>query len=351
MGRVASTKRVVHRRPIHRSNRKPKPPAAAIIVRPPSPKPWMISSEELTIIKNAICKGATDAELEYCLAVARRHELDPFKQQIWFVPRRDRDAQQTDGARGSKIWVPVVGINGLLHVAARDHRDFGSYSEPEYGPMITVKWKWNGEGRERDLKVPEWSRIEARKKGCEYPTVAKIWWEEIYPNIDYAPLVRQMPRLMLAKCAKANATRTAYPSTGGLLIQEETYGKEFTQFTPEGRLVTEATNPALDRYKEKEKQEIEKLTPEQREVVERRMREAEEKKKGQPAAQPQQTIDIAPVLLYEAVGESFKVSGPSALFEKLGFRPEKTSVVMSPEQLGKALSVCEQRTIPIRAKE
>jgi hypothetical protein len=126
----------------------------------------------------------------------------------------------------------------------RDHKDFGSYSEPEYGPMIDVQWK-DRNGRIQKFHAPEWARIKAFKKGIAEPTIAKVWWEEIYPDVDRAPLVRRMPRLMLAKCAKAQATRTSYPATGGLLIQEETYSREFQQITPAGRIYRETTENQL----------------------------------------------------------------------------------------------------------
>jgi hypothetical protein len=218
-------------RPVKRN-----PPAAMVVSAPP-PKPWLLSQDEVTILKNAICRGASDQEMQYCLAVARRYELDPFQQQVWFIPRWDSQAEQTDGKKGARVYVPVVGINGMLHIAARDHADFGTYSEPEYGPMISVTWK-DRTGKAQTFKAPEWARIECHKKGLAQPTVAKVFWEEIYPNVDHSPLVRQMPRLMLAKCAKAQATRTAYPKTGGLLIPEETHSREFTDITPGGRLIS-----------------------------------------------------------------------------------------------------------------
>ena len=104
----------------------------AIVVRAPAPKPWLLQQDEIDLYKKVVCKGATDEEFKFCLTVARRYELDPFQQQIWFVPRRE-------GESGEKQYVPVVGINGLQHVAARDHADYGSVSEPEYGPMMEVK--------------------------------------------------------------------------------------------------------------------------------------------------------------------------------------------------------------------
>jgi hypothetical protein len=324
--------------------RKPIPsrraPTQAIVVRAPAEKPWLLQPEEITLIKNVVCKGASDVELQYCLTVARRYKLDPFQGQIWFVPRWDSEAQRTDGRTGTKVFVPVVGINGMLHIAARDHRDFGSYSQPEYGPMITVEYQKLGQGPKLKLQVPEWARVSTKKKGCTDATVGEVWWEEIYKNIDFAPTVRQMPRLMLAKCARAQATRTAYPSTGGLLIPEETHGPEFENITPGGRLITpaEPVNPALEKYLEREKEQISKLTPAQREVVERKMSEAEEAKK---------TLGYR----YYQESETYRIGGPAQLIHdnmellKELWSPVAKSFVANASQLGKLISQFEQRGV------
>jgi len=212
---------------------------AIVRVAVPATRPWELKSEEVELVKNTVCKGATDAELAFCLATARRYKLDPFRGQIWFVPRRD------GAAPSGKRWIPIVGINGLLHLAARDHRDFGTNDEPQFGPNHTVKYRKNGEGPEHELEAPEWARITIWKKRHDHPAVATVYWDEIYQNIDYSPLVRQMPKLMLAKCALAQAIRRAYPATDGLYIREEFQDRP--QFTSEGRAIeyTEA-QPALE---------------------------------------------------------------------------------------------------------
>jgi len=66
--------------------------------------------------------------------------------------------------------VPMVGIDGLQHVAARDHVDYGTFSEPEYGPMIEVQWQYKGSGPYKKLQVPEW-RGSSLQEGCAEPTV------------------------------------------------------------------------------------------------------------------------------------------------------------------------------------
>lgn len=249
------------RKPLRRQQKKAaivKKPQTEMVVRAPNRQPWLLSPTEVTLLKNSVCKGASDAEMEFCLAVARRYELDPFKKQIHFVPRWDKQAEASDGERGSRVWIPIVGIDGLQHIAARDHKDYGSFSEPEYGPMIAVDYQWNGKGPTKQIQAPEWARVEAWKKGDTRATVGKVWWKEIYPNVNFSPTVREKPRLMLAKCARAQAIRASYPSTGGLLIEEETHTREFENFTPAGRLISDAP-PAEQRFLDREKEQMDMI--------------------------------------------------------------------------------------------
>ena len=212
--------------------RKPKEPAA-IIIPAPTKKPWELSEAEVDLVRNHIAKGASNEELTFCLGVARRYKLDPFRGQIWFVNRRDKNLDKKDPVTKKWVtgyrWIPIVGINGLLHIAARDHKkQFGSISKITYGPMIEVEWNdWQwvdgvsvNKGKHK-IKVPEYAEVNVYKRGDPLPTVGQVFWEEIYPNVDKAPLVRQMPRLMLGKCATAQAVRKAYPATDGLYVQEE----------------------------------------------------------------------------------------------------------------------------------
>jgi len=296
----------------------------AIVLRVPTPpdKPWQISQDEVAILKNAICKGATDEELKFCLAVARRHKLDPFRGQIWFVRRRDATAQ------GGYRWIPIVGIGGMLHIAARDHKDFGSSDAPKFGPMHEVKWSYfQTSGK---IQAPEWAEVTLWKKGLEHPVVATVWWDEIYPDVGAAPLVRQMPRLMLGKCALAQAIRRAYPATDGLYIKEEFQGRE--QFTETGREIV-FNEPAqleeghvdpnwqafLNRLtpeeREREMAAVAKQTPEQREVL--------ESKKAKLAAQVQSPESAAaPGSGQESRQQAPQVEHATPAEGKQGTKPE-----------------------------
>ena len=208
---------------------------AVVRVAPVPDRPWEVNDEQMTILKNSVAKGASDAELQFCLTVAKRYKLDPFKQgQIWFIKRWDKNADNGHGGTGAYIWTPQVGIYGMAHIAGRDHKDYGSISLPEYGPTIEVEV----EGKK--LKGPAWARVKAFKKGIAEPSYGEAWLEEYCPKRWENTLFwRTMPRRMLAKCAKAQALREAYPDLGGLYIPEEC-ARINEDFTPSGRQITDA---------------------------------------------------------------------------------------------------------------
>jgi len=222
-----------------RPHKRNKAPETAIVRVSPAPeRPWELNEEAITILKNSVAKGASDEELKYCLTVARRYKLDPFKQQIWFVKRWDNSADNGHGGKGAYVWTPQVGINGLLFAAARDHKnDFGSVSLPEYGPMETQEWMDNGKPLKFD--APVFARVKIWKKGETEPTEAQAWWDEYAPaDLSKAPFWRKMPRRMIAKCATALAIRQAYPDLGGVYIPEECERME-EGYTQSGRQIVE----------------------------------------------------------------------------------------------------------------
>jgi RecT family len=224
--RTQKTRRVVRRKPSVQIVR-----AAPRAIE----KPWELSVEQITILKNSIAKGASDDELKFCLEVARRYRLDPFKGQIWFIPRWDKNAENGNGSKGRNVWVPQVSIYGKLHIAARDHADYGSLSLPEYGPMITL----DVEGHK--LQGPEWARVKVWKKGLSEPTVGEAYFEEYCPKRWENTLFwRTMARRMIAKCAKSQGVSEAYPDLGGLTIPEETERLN-EDFTESGREIVVAS--------------------------------------------------------------------------------------------------------------
>jgi RecT family len=317
----------------------------------PPAQSWQLSKDEVDIIKNHVAKNATDEELKFCLAVARRRKLDPFKQQIWFVKRGDKSAQ------GGYRWVPMTSIDGLLHVAGRDHKDFGSSDEPEYGPMKEIKWNYYDKSGK--FLAPEWARVAMWKKGAQRATVCTVYWDEIYPDVGSSPMVREKPRLMLGKCALAQAIRRAYPDTGGLYIPEEFQGPP--EFTPGGRVIEEkqpdcsycgrnnVPNGCDEPTCPIKKPELQKLTPAQVEVVKEKMQDKPK----------QASVPAAPSFVYRYCEESevYEIAGPDELKHahrellKPLWSATARKIVATAQQLGKLIAELERRKVPIRAYE
>jgi len=244
-------------------------PAPIVKVAPPREKSWELTQDEVTVLKNSIAKGASDTELKFCLTVARRYKLDPFKQQIWFVKRWDKSADNGKGGLGAYVFTAQVGIHGMLYAAGRDHKDFGSISLPQFGPMQAVKYV-DGKSKKREFQAPEWARVKVWKKGCQVPTEAEAWWSEYAPyDLDKAPFWRKMPRRMLAKCATALAVREAYPDLGGLFIPEECE-RMAEDFTEGGRMILEEGSiEAAQAVGEAKKQELQAKIAAHKEARER----------------------------------------------------------------------------------
>src|SRR5579863_198671 len=209
---------------------------AIVRVAAPTERPWGLDNQQVVLLKNYLkIADASDTELAGCLEVDRRYRLDPFKQgQIWFVKRWDKNAISAAGTKGGFVYTPQVGIYGMLHIAARDHADYGSISETEFGPMFMHEV----EGHK--FKAPEWCRVKAFKKGIAEPTVATIYFEEFCPALwDNARLFwARMPRAQIEKCCKARVVRTAYPDLGGLTIPEE-MDRFKDEYTESGRQIIE----------------------------------------------------------------------------------------------------------------
>ena len=351
-------------KPKRQVRRKPTPKAALMRIPAPPAQPWNLTLDEVSLVRNHIANGASDTELQFCLAVARRHRLDPFRGQIWFVKRRDSTAE------GGYRWIPITGINGMLHIAARDHKDFGSNDEPEFGPMHAVKWSGYN-GKSGTIQAPEWASVKLWKKGHEHPIVAKVFWEEIYPDVSNAPLVRQMPRLMLGKCALAQAVRRAYPATDGLYIKEEFQGPP--EFTPGGRVmevIPAKTDAELFEWEAgaiaKESPDIreavmKKLTPPQREIVDRKIAEAKSSRDTQPAKEPgaERSKDPIPAvpdsLRYQLTPSGlFEITGPESMLKanrevlKSLWSANAGAILADAAQLGKLISHFERMKVPFR---
>lgn len=154
------------------------------------------NQDQVTLIKNSICKGATNDELKWFLYQAARAQLDPFSRQIYWIKRRDGTA------------FTLVSIDGLRLIAQRS----GNYAG-QMGP------EWcDEEGTWRNVwladEPPAAARVGAMIKDAKNPLWGIARFKSYAPRNKEGKLFGnwvQMPDVMIAKCAEALALRKAFP--------------------------------------------------------------------------------------------------------------------------------------------
>ena len=175
-----------------------------------------LSADEIKLIKNTVCKGATDEELKLFLHVCVKTGLNPFMKQIYSVPRGNQRTIQ-------------VGIDGYRLIAERTNR---------YAPGREPTFTYDSNGSllaataciKKQTPDGSWHDVSATAFMSEYRVESPFW--------------KKMPHAQLSKCAESLALRKAFPSElSGIYTQEEmeqaekntieTVAKEETVVDPE----------------------------------------------------------------------------------------------------------------------
>lgn len=180
---------------------------------------YSLTTSQVVVVRNAICVGATDAELEFFLATCRRVALDPFARQIWFVKR----PQRVTDDRGNDQWIdvgrPETGIDGYRTIAERT----GDYAGQS--PM-----QWCGEdGKWLDVWLkntpPAAAKATILRRSFTEPLVNIAVFSEFCPvfrNGKTPQMWQKMPANQIAKCAEAGGFRRAFPrDLSGLVTDTE----------------------------------------------------------------------------------------------------------------------------------
>jgi phage recombination protein Bet len=152
------------------------------------------SAEKIQLLKDTVCKGASDSELELFLHVCKHTGLDPFMKQIYSIPRGGQRTIQTS-------------IDGFRLIAERTGRyapgKESTFVYDEKGSLISsTSWvkKMTADGT--------WHEVAATAFMNEFKGPSPFW--------------TKLPHVMLAKCAEAAALRRAFPAElAGVYAQEE----------------------------------------------------------------------------------------------------------------------------------
>jgi phage recombination protein Bet len=161
------------------------------------------SDDKVQLLKNTVCKGATNDELQLFLHVCSRTGLDPFRNQIYAIKRNTKE--------GARMTIQT-GIDGFRLVAERTER---------YAPGKEPTYEYDAQGK----LVSATSYIKKQTPdGTWHEVSAKAHWSEYAQVFNGKPsqFWAKMPHVMLAKCAEAIALRKAFPADfSGIYTTEE----------------------------------------------------------------------------------------------------------------------------------
>lgn len=204
--------------------------------------------ERIELIKRSICpRGITDDEFLLFIEQCKRSGLDPLLKQAFCVPRSVKISAKGQPERWATKHEFQPSEAGML-TRAESFPDYGGIESAEVyaeDPIVidygagTVDHKVNPAQR-KGMLVGAWARVVRNGKR---PVVV---WVDFAAANQPTPLWGKMPAVMVRKCSRVAALRTAYPAAfGGLYVAGERPDDVETGEDVEAPVVVTREKPAL----------------------------------------------------------------------------------------------------------
>lgn len=183
-----------------------------------------LQPRQVTLVKQTIAKDCNNDEFDLFIEAARSYGLDPFRKQI--IPLVFN--KNNDKKRQMAI---VVTRDGLRIMAQRCGNYRPATKPAEYVIDETLKSPINPLGIvcarvtlwQRDDRSGDWYEVAGEAYWDEFAATKQVW-EDGRPT-DRQELDgnwKRMPRVMIAKCAEAQALRAGWPDQfSGVYVEEE----------------------------------------------------------------------------------------------------------------------------------
>jgi len=176
------------------------------------------TEDQVQLIKNTVCRNASDNELQLFLYTCNHTGLDPFLKQIYAIKRGGTMTFQTS-------------IDGLRVIAERTK----CYAP---GPAPTFHYGSNNALVSATAYVKKMTR-----DGVWHEVSATAYMSEYAQEFNgkLTQFWNKMPHVMIAKCAEALALRKAFPfEIGSLYVSEEMANGLNKNATPDDFLTEES---------------------------------------------------------------------------------------------------------------
>lgn len=215
------------------------------------------TGRQLELIRHTVAKDCQPDEFNLFIAVAQRAGLDPFRKQISALVF---NKNKPDKRRMSII----TGIDGLRAIAARSGRYRPDENEPQITYDSNLKGPTNPLGIEkavvriyiRDSHGDEWRPVAGVAHWDEFAPISEEWAEDETGRrrpsgkmiLDTGGNWGRMGRVMISKCAEAQALRKAFPEDlSGLYEGAEMDQARAADLSPMEVIEAQATEDRLQR--------------------------------------------------------------------------------------------------------